>query len=177
MEQEHATSKFHIEQGNLQGYCYVCSKVNQSKSPKPMSSSDSSFSSSFFSSSFGGSAAAAAVPDVGAAEPAAGAPPEPTLDNSSLMFFPSRALARRLHQMDSISTFAACTRVLILADVISRPSSARMSAAYVGARSADAYVKKDKVSKASSVLVSAHPSRVPYLKGNKRQSEGLPTVT
>ena len=61
--------------------------------------------------------------------------------------------------------------------MISRPSSARMSAAYVGARSTDAYVQKDKVSRASSALISAHPSRVPYLKGNKRQGKGFSTVT
>jgi len=96
-----------------------------------MSSSDSSSFSGFFSSSFGASAAAAGPADAaGTPEPAAGAPPpEPTFDNSSLTFFPSRALARRVAQIGSTSTFAAFVKVTIFSAVISRPSSARMRAA------------------------------------------------
>ena len=79
-----------------------------------MSSSDSSFSASL-GSSFGASGAAVVGPDeAGAAEPGAGAPPpEPTFDNSSLTFFPSRALARRVAQIGSISTCAADVKVRI----------------------------------------------------------------
>jgi len=95
-----------------------------------MSSSDSSFSSSF-SSSFCASTASAEPDDAaGTLEPAAGAPPpEPTFDNSSLTFFPSRAFARRVAQIGSTSTFAADVKATILSAVISRPSSARMRAA------------------------------------------------
>ena len=77
-----------------------------------MSSSDSSFSSGFSSFS---SSSTTAGPDDAAGTPAAGAPPpEPTFANSSLTFFPSRALARRLAQIGSISTSAADVKATIL---------------------------------------------------------------
>jgi len=81
-----------------------------------MSSSDSSFSSSFFFSSAGASAAGAAPPTAAADAPTAGAPPpDPTFESSSLTFFPSRALARRLAQIGSSSTPAA----LVIANIFS----------------------------------------------------------
>ena len=80
-----------------------------------MSSSDSSASFSSFTSSFTSSTAAGPDDVAGTAEPPAGAPPpDPTLDKSSLMFFPSRALARRVAQIGSISTFAADVKATIL---------------------------------------------------------------
>ena len=84
---------------------------------RTMSSSDSSAGSSFFS-SLGASAATASVVDAaGAAEPAAPPPPpEPTFDNISFTFFPSRTWARSFAQIESISTLAALVRVIILSD-------------------------------------------------------------
>jgi len=82
-----------------------------------MSSSDSSLASSFFSSSLAASGAASSAappaPAAATAAPAAGAPPPPTLVSMSLMFFPSRALARREAQIGSSSTLAAVVRVVI----------------------------------------------------------------
>jgi len=104
-----------------------------------MSSSDSSFSSSFFCSSFGASGAAPPVTTAAGAAPTAGAPPPaPTFDNNSFTFFPSNAFARSDAQMGSRSTEAALVSAIILSDVISIPSSARMRAAYVAARSTEA---------------------------------------
>jgi len=81
-----------------------------------MSSSDSSFSSSFFFSSAGASAAGA-PPTAAADAPTAGAPPpDPTFESSSLTFFPSRALARRLAQIGSSSTPAALVIAKIFSD-------------------------------------------------------------
>ena len=85
----------------------------KSNDARTISSSDSSLSSSFGGSSTGATAESdgAAV----AAEPAAGAPPpEPTFDKSSLTFLPSRALARRVAQIGSTSTFAADVKAIIL---------------------------------------------------------------
>ena len=126
-----------------------------------MSSSDSSFSSFFSSAAGAASAAAAAPPAAAAGAPAAGAPPpEPTFDNKSFTFLPSRAFANKDAQMGSTSTPAAPVRVTILSacqakiairvrsvthktpvgrTVISIPSSARMRAAYVVASSAEAW--------------------------------------
>jgi hypothetical protein len=79
-----------------------------------ISTSDSSVSSS----SFCTSAVARAPVDVVGAEPAAGVPPPPLtksrFNNSSLTFFDSRALARSVAQIGSISTFAALVKVMIL---------------------------------------------------------------
>lgn len=82
-----------------------------------MSSSDSS---STFS-SLGGSAAAAAPVDAVGSGPVVGPsppppPPDPTFDNSSFTFLPSRALARRFAQMVAMSRLAAFVRVMILSD-------------------------------------------------------------
>jgi hypothetical protein len=52
---------------------------------------------------------------------------------------PSNALARRVAQIGSTSTDAAEVKAVILSAVISIPSSARIRAAYVAARSVEAY--------------------------------------
>lgn len=90
-------------------------KASKSNNAHTMSSSDSSSFSTIGSSFFSSSTAAAPDDAAGTADPAAGAPPpEPTFDNSSLTFFPSRALARRVAQIGSISTPAADVKVTIL---------------------------------------------------------------
>merc|ERR1712156_20001 len=92
----------------------------QSKSPNPISSSDSSSGSSFFS-SLGASSAAAAA---GAAPT-----PDPTLETRSLMLTDSRHLAKRPGQKGSTETLAAFKMVEIFSAVTATSSSARIKEA------------------------------------------------